>query len=481
MPSRPPHDSSLTAFLAADLVRRRNLTPPSPPLPQGQRGEREREQERGRERERERGVPLLLSLLIHAAGLGGSAALVARLAAHPEGAPPVAAKAVALAPREETFEIDLPPMSLADGPQVVAPESSSQAAPQPPGGAAVPRLDQQRQGRGGDPAGQAALNLADHDAGLLLSKDLLSRLDRSQVQRLHTASDRASLEDRRATWNPMELTFLVSGKGTRQERRPVADTDPSRGERGASSPSVRGGAPGGATQPPGEGEAARPEGNATVGRARSSPMRGAPDGNERQNHHEGADVAFARPSVTRGRPAVPAAAADRPRDNADSEQEVSSTTQSLLHASPAGGPAGEGRGGEEGPGTPGSGGDPGSGSTSRAGGQGTGASPEVKPADPALGAYVRMVFGRLYAAWGLAFPKDKAALGRQGVAIIEFTILADGRVVNVALVRPSGIPEFDEIARRAVLRSAPFPPMPPAFGSSKLWRISFDAKNPAVR
>jgi hypothetical protein len=282
----------------------------------------------------------------------------------------VAAKVAALAPLEDTFEIDLPPMSLADGPRIAAPDTSSQAAaPQPPGGAAVPRLDQQRPGRGGDPTGQAALNLADHDAGLLLSKDLLSRLDRSQVQRIRTASDRASLEDRRATWNPMELTFLVSGKGKRQERRPAADTDPSRGERGASSPSVHGGAPGGAPQPPGEGEVARPVGNATAGGTRSSPARGAPDGNEGPDHHEGADVAFARPSVTRGRPAVPAAVVDRPRDNADSEQEVSSTTQSLLHASPAGGPAGEGRGGEEGPGAPGSGGDQGNGSTSRAGGE----------------------------------------------------------------------------------------------------------------
>ncbi|MDW8250656.1 MAG: energy transducer TonB [Myxococcales bacterium] len=407
---------------------------------------------------------------------------MARLATLPPEAPTLPTQVVVPATLDDTFEIDLPPMGVVDGPQLTAPSSSLQAAaPHLPGGVDAPRLDQQCQGHGGDTMGQPALNLADQDAGLLLSKDLLSRLDRSQVQRIHTDMDRASLEDRRSTWNPMELTFLASGKGMHQERRPVAQSDPSKGEREARWPSVRGGRLGSAPRPQGEGEVERPVGDATAGGRHSSPGLGAPDGVQSPSRQNGASVAFARPSVTRGRPAVPATTVDQPRDTTDSEQEVSSTTQSLLHASPTGGLGGEGRGGEEGSRQPGSGGDQEGGSTSRAGGQGVGESPEVKPADPAIGAYVRMVFGRLYGAWGLAFPKDKAAAGRQGIAIVEFTILSDGRVVNVVLVRPSGIPEFDQIAQRAVLRSAPFPPMPQAFGASKLWRVSFDAKNPAIR
>jgi hypothetical protein len=407
-------------------------------------------------------------VLVHAAGLGGGATLVARLTL-PEHTPPAALPVAPPAPLEDTFEIELPPMRATTSVNPAAPSSSSQAAAPPQtGGVEVPQLDQNTRGRGGEATGQPALNLADHNDGLLLSKDLLSRLDRSQVQRLQTALDRASLEDRRATWKPMELTFLASGRGSRQERRPVADADPSRGERLAASPSQPGGTPGGPVRPPGEGEALRPPGTVLAGGPRASAGRGVPDGAEGNDHREGAEVAFARPSVTEGRPAIPASVVDRPRDNADSEQEVASTVQALLHASPFGGRPGEGRGGEEGPGQPGAGGTQGPGASSRAAGKGAGPSREASPADPAIGAYTRLVFGRVNTLWGVAFPKDKAAQGRQ-------------RVVNVRLSRTSGIPEFDRIVERAVLRASPFPPMPPAFGSAKAWRISFDAKNPAVR
>jgi protein TonB len=50
--------------------------------------------------------------------------------------------------------------------------------------------------------------------------------------------------------------------------------------------------------------------------------------------------------------------------------------------------------------------------------------------------------------------------GLQGRVIIEFTILFDGRIESVRLVRSSGSILLDEEALRAVRAAAPFPPIP---------------------
>jgi hypothetical protein len=97
------------------------------------------------------------------------------------------------------------------------------------GGAKVARLDTGSPGSGGETTGARATNLAAMDDRMKLDTDLLSRLDRDQVQRLKTAPRRTTHEDRRSTTNPMELTFLATGKGEHQERRPNAPNDPSRG------------------------------------------------------------------------------------------------------------------------------------------------------------------------------------------------------------------------------------------------------------
>ena len=73
------------------------------------------------------------------------------------------------------------------------------------------RPDSHRRGRGGSTrADSAAINLADRDEGLTLSREVTSRIDRDQIQRLDTAADRASNEDRRSTTHPMELVFLAT-------------------------------------------------------------------------------------------------------------------------------------------------------------------------------------------------------------------------------------------------------------------------------
>lgn len=47
-------------------------------------------------------------------------------------------------------------------------------------------------------------------------------------------------------------------------------------------------------------------------------------------------------------------------------------------------------------------------------------------------------------------------------AVVGFGIEPDGRVVDVAIVRPSGDPSYDSMARRAVERASPLPPPPAA-------------------
>ena len=58
------------------------------------------------------------------------------------------------------------------------------------------------------------------------------------------------------------------------------------------------------------------------------------------------------------------------------------------------------------------------------------------------------------------YPELALQYGLQGRVIIEFTILFDGRIESVRLVRSSGSILLDEEALRAVRAAAPFPPIP---------------------
>ncbi len=102
--------------------------------------------------------------------------------------------------------------------------------PPPPTGDAVAHPDTEAAGRGGDVASkEAALNMADEEDRMRRSPDLLSRLDRDQIQRLKAGRSRASWEDRRSTTHPAELTLVAIGSGSVPERRELAVTVPSRG------------------------------------------------------------------------------------------------------------------------------------------------------------------------------------------------------------------------------------------------------------
>ena len=65
-------------------------------------------------------------------------------------------------------------------------------------------------------------NLSDRDEQAHLVPDEMNRLDRDQQQRVRSSRERASREDRRASKEPMELSFVASGDGRRASRA----TDP---------------------------------------------------------------------------------------------------------------------------------------------------------------------------------------------------------------------------------------------------------------
>lgn len=420
-----------------------------------------------------------LSLAAHLALLAAGAALVAGLtgreAAEPPKPPP--------APREATLDIELPTIldgTLADD---AVPPLAPPPAPLPRGGGErQPRPDARTQGRGGaDTSRDLALNLADRDEQILLSPEVPSRIDRSQIQRLRSATRRASREDLRASRAPMELTFLAMGRtdSLRPEHRPPADRDPSRGARQDGIPVRAGTALGAATLPDGPG-ATRPSdaGGSTLGAAEPSPGLGVRDGAPGTDPHASARVALARPLVQEGVPSVPADTRGKPSDTVDSEQEVATAMLSIIHASAAGGATGRGAGGSTAPGPTGAGGLTGPGS--RASALGTGQGPALDNAleDPRRSDYIRKLRAKVNPLW--SFPRWATAEGLEGVSTVTFTILADGSVTNVVVTRPSGIPGFDDSCKNAVQKAAPFGPLPPVLGQSFRLSLSFDAKNPAV-
>ena len=353
------------------------------------------------------------------------------------------------------------------------------------GGEGIPRPDTGRPGRGGtDTADHAAVNLADRDDGTYLSRDVQTRLDRDQVQRVKSASDRASYEDWRAAIEPMELTFVANGHGgDRPERRPDSGVDPSQGANGRGIPMKVGGAIGAAAPPPGEGLDPRLSGMPEPGAEHASPGLGVRDGEPGHDNRESAKIAHARPFVDEGDPSVPASATGKTRDTQDSEQESTARSTTIVHASTAGGAPGAGPGGQSGPGPTGAGGTSGPGSASKTLGTGNGPGVDNSAVDPRRLTYIRQVQSKVQAAYNAAprpFPTWAIMEGLQGTAIVSITIRADGSIASASITRKSGIDEFDANVRRIALGAGPMPAIPTDLGASFTLSVPFVAKNPAV-
>jgi TonB family protein len=348
------------------------------------------------------------------------------------------------------------------------------------GGERMPRPEVGTPGRGGtDTATDPALNLADSNDGLTLDRDPLNRLDRSQVQRLRTSDFRESLDDRRATPNPMELTFVVSGTGKLALRRDPAKTNPSLGSLQGADAATLGSDVGGPDAERGDGSEPEPGGD-RPGSEKDVAARGVASGASGNDYRRSANVTLARPMVPRARAAVPAPERGRPNDTADSSQDVANAVASLIHASSAGGRVRSGIGGVSGPGTPASGGIQGSGSKSLPAGTGPGPMQDVG-SDPGVVGYFRAIERKVEPFWRNAFPNWAIAEGRGGLATLSLTLRRDGSLAAVSVARPSGVPEFDRNLLDAVRKAAPFGPLPARLGKGPLeFRMTFDATNPAV-
>ncbi len=375
---------------------------------------------------------------------------------------------LSLAPLDQktlSAEIELPEVEI-DSPLLGAALQAEEAPPVNAGGTNVARPDLGNGGRGGDEtAKEQAVNFANQDDRITMDPSVLSNLRLSQLSRIDTNGPRLSWEDLRSSREPMELTFVAMGvDGIAEERRAEALADPARGLALAGKRSVLGAELGGGE--PGEGDAAKNPGTNVLGGPLRQTGLGFAAGANKGLEAAALRNARARPLNDEGRPS----------DTEETEQAVALKMQSLLHASNAGGAKGAGKGGSGGGGAPASGAGKGSGSVASPLGQGG-----TGPGDVERMGYVRGVQQRVHPLWGDAMPRWAIMEGRQASATVTFVIEADGTVSSARVTRASGIPEFDENVRKAVLRGGPYGPLPAGLQPRLVWSMPFHMSNPAVR
>jgi TonB family protein len=425
----------------------------------------------------------LTSLAVHGALIGGFGWLAFRTL---EPAPPEATQATVPSP-DRAAPVDLP--AFTQDVTLLSDNAADPvgALPTHAGGTQVARVDTGHDGRGGQATvDERAVHLSDVDERLRLSASVLSRLDRDQVPRVRSGPERESREDRRSTTHPSELTFLSTGPGERAERRTASDRDPSRGALQASPAAVQGGNRGAADlqgdDPRAEQESGR---GGRIGTMVPSPGVGVHDGVAGSDHRASAAVRTARPDVTLAAVQVEALKRGRPSDTVDSDQEVATTIQALVHGSTSGGLLGRGVGGTAGGGdaVPGAGGSSGAGSHPPPLGGGDGDWLDLDTSDPRLVPYFRRVHAKVDPLWVNAFPRSAMLELKQGTVILEFSIASDGTAkVSWPPARPSGIDEFDRNCADALRRASPFDPIPRELGVRGLHvRAPFVAVNPIVR
>jgi len=425
------------------------------------------------------GLTIVASVAVH----GALAALLSWMALRSMGPEEAQAQRASLSgqtgARAPAVELPLVGEGILIEPQSL---ESTGVPPRITGGDSIAHVDTGSPGRGGDTrAADPALNLADRDERLRLSPDLLSRLDRDQLQRLRVARVRQSWEDRRATTHPTELTLVVTGVGTLFERRAPSPLEPSRGTLKSEAASVRGGEPG--ASPTAVDDSGRKLGSTQPGSLEAAPGPGLASSRAGPDHRASAPIGSARPDVTRAAVAVAAVDRARPTDDVDSDQEVATMVRSLVHASTAGGLLGEGRGGTGLGGEAGAGGGSAAGSVAHPLGLGDGDAFDYWTSDPRLLPYFRRIHAKIDPLWANAFPKSALLDLKQGTVILEFVVFADGHAtVSWPPVRPSGIDEFDRNCAQAIRRASPLPPIPRELGlPSVRIRAPFVASNPIVK
>ena len=344
----------------------------------------------------------------------------------------------------------------------------------PGGSEARENVDSFRRGGGGDETGAyEVLFLVTESAPITLVDAPLNAEDRSQVQRLDTASDRASWDDRRATPHPDDAPFLASSTGEHRERRAPALVDARSGAREAPRASLAG------DRSLGEGSSAGETANAadvrpldegsgtgesasrgtTLGAERASPGRGIVAGRG-QRSDERARVATGRPSLDPGPVATVAEREGRVRDDTDAELLAAQLFESRADASRrAGEREGPGRGGAPGAPGEGSGGGRGAGGAAAPYGPGRGAFSALDTSDSRYRTWLLAQRRRIESR--LAFPRSRQLARDQGTSVVRVVVRRDGTAADAPhVIRSSGFDDLDSAALLAVRSSLPFGPIP---------------------
>lgn len=80
--------------------------------------------------------------------------------------------------------------------------------------------------------------------------------------------------------------------------------------------------------------------------------------------------------------------------------------------------------------------------------------------------YFSKIKSKIELVWN--YPQIAVMRGEQGTVHLKFTIVEDGNLEDVQLIKSSGYPVLDEEVIRAVRTAAPYPPLPKSWGLKKL-------------
>ncbi len=86
--------------------------------------------------------------------------------------------------------------------------------------------------------------------------------------------------------------------------------------------------------------------------------------------------------------------------------------------------------------------------------------------DPVLAPFTKVIESWIEAQW--EYPDLAKNYGLQGRVTVEFTVLQNGHIDLLAVVRSSGSNLLDEEAVRAIKAAAPFPPIPRSIAANRL-------------
>jgi TonB family protein len=412
----------------------------------------------------------LASIGVHALVFVVSAVVVAHRWSQTDAEP--APHAYPLPSADDVLVVELPQATdvVPSVARIELPEPTSEPQPSPPStGATVARVDTGRAGTGGDPDTVAkARNLAPRVEEDTVTPAIRDDVQAEQENRLATGDTRRGWVDRRRALQPMELTFVASGRGFRYERRAPAPRDATSGVAANVVARPAGGALGAGGRDEGDGFGA-PKGGVLAGVATPDPARGASWGSRTIGPPQltGAAVVLARPHVDRGNPSVASDARGRSGDRRDADLSVADARRSVVATSTGGGERlGDGRGGDGRGGAPGAGGRTGEGSNAAALGAGEG--PEVIARRNRHTQYYLNLHARLEPLLADSFPHDAYVQLRNGTLYVDITIAKDGRLLGVVVTRPSGVPGFDENVVAAIRAAGPFEPVPDLLGQGPL-------------